>query len=209
MESRIAQIERMMQDKTLSHSDQQLLDQELDELMSRMDLADELRAIADFLEPEDAEPVPHCWNCGERGHNSVRCPMPIEIAPQCTDCGGNAAFHTCPRGKVCAPCMARYLDEEEVDTTERCDDCGSTEDLIHVQHRDGISVWCADCDRGCPCCEGRCADCGRRGHMNRTMRDGVATSVCDNCVEDTRGCGNCSGCAYCMSLGDYCPADEI
>ena len=45
--------------------------------------------------------------------------------------------------------------------------------------------------------------------MNHATRDGVATGICDICVDDTRGCGNCSGCAYCMSLGEYYPGDEI
>jgi hypothetical protein len=38
--------------------------------------------------------------------------------------------------------------------------------------------------------------------------------MCDLCIgvedeEDTRGCGNCAGCAYCMTSADYEPSGEI
>lgn len=200
----------------LSHSDQEL----------------------DFIEPEDAAPVPHCWNCGERGHASSRCPMPIAVVPQCADCGGDAGVHTSPRGNICLPCMSRSFEAEVQSTcimcamepgsmgmgnmcadcywypsaSHLCIDCGSTDELHHIEHRGKILVRCVDCERGCPCCEGRCADCGRTGHMNRGTRDGEQATLCDVCVdavEDTRGCGNCSGCAYCMSLGEYDHAGEV
>lgn len=123
MESRIAEIERLMQDKTLSHSDQQLLDQELDELLRAMDAADEFRAMNDFLEPE-------CWNCGEHDHRSAHCPAPPP--PRCIDCGADGAIHVSLRGNMCNECMCEYIerelvfpeDEEEDDRgCEHCSGC--------------------------------------------------------------------------------------
>jgi hypothetical protein len=165
MNTRLSEIERMMQDKTLPHSDQQLLDQELDEL----------RAIGDFLEPE---PLRSCVKCN--------------LEP------GSAGM-----GNVCA---------DYPSASHLCIDCGSMDQLNHIEHRGKIIVRCDDCERGCPCCDGRCADCGRTGHMNYGTRDGMEATLCDVCVdaeEDTRGCGNCAGCAYCISFGEYDHAGEV
>jgi hypothetical protein len=68
--------------------------------------------------------------------------------------------------------------------------------------------------RGCPCCTNEtCVDCGQSGHMNHGTRCGASVALCDICVdnreEDTRGCGNCAGCAYCMADEGYNQADEV
>jgi hypothetical protein len=69
-------------------------------------------------------------------------------------------------------------------------------------------------DRGCPCCTNeKCVDCGQSGHMNHGTRCGASVALCDICVdneeEDSRGCGNCAGCAYCMVDGGYDQANEV
>ena len=165
MESRIAQIERMMQDPTLPHSDQQLLDQELDELMRRMDAADEL------LEPEDDGPVMYCWSCGERGHVSAACTAPPAPPLTCANCHGEGAVHSWMLGdvpvKLCGDCVVEELNNIEPHdsecpccTNERCADCGQTG---HMNRHDG-EILCDYCvehvvdNRGCASCSG-CAYC--------------------------------------------------
>lgn len=68
--------------------------------------------------------------------------------------------------------------------------------------------------RECPCCTNEaCVDCGQTGHMNHGTRCGASVALCDICVsneeEDTRGCGNCAGCAYCMVDDGYDQANEV
>jgi hypothetical protein len=152
MESRIAEIERLMQDPTLPHSDQQLLDQELDDLLRRMDAVDEFRAMGDFAEPDEERGCPCCTNercedCGQSGHMNrgpvvnrhtrLLCDVCIAVYPKCTDCGVVGADHggvrNCTWVMLCEVCFANA----EEDMREGCGNCAGCAYCMSFDGYDG------------------------------------------------------------------------
>lgn len=136
MESRLAEIERLMQDKTLSHSDRQLLDQELDDLLRSMDF----RAMAEFAEPDSDEErgCPCCSNercedCGRCGHMNrgpvvdrhtrMLCDTCIATYPTCTDCGAVGADHSGVRNNTWVTLCELCAINSAEDMREGCGNC--------------------------------------------------------------------------------------
>jgi hypothetical protein len=99
--------------------------------------------------------------------------------------------------------VARLNRDGDIMVMLPCTDCGLVDETTA-----GMNGLCAECfwestkrQRRC------CVSCG--GHLSL-----VTETMCDLCIgveeeEDTRGCGNCAGCAYCMTTADYEPSGEI
>jgi len=93
----------------------------------------------------------------------------------------------------------------EVVVTLPCTECGLVDETTA-----GMEGRCADCfwesrKRARRSCEA----CGSHGPL--TLGAALLCELCRDveAEEDTRGCGNCAGCAYCMGNPDFVPADEV
>lgn len=86
----------------------------------------------------------------------------------------------------------------ELVVTLPCTECGLVDETTA-----GMDGRCADCF--CRSCEA----CGSHGPL--TLGRGLLCELCRDveAEEDTRGCGNCAGCAYCMGSADFVPGDEV
>lgn len=101
---------------------------------------------------------------------------------------------------------ARVNRDGETVTTLPCTDCGLVEETTV-----GMGGMCADCfwestKRARRSCQG----CGAANSLTLTA-DAILCELCRDAEaeEDTRGCGNCAGCGYCMADPDFVLAGEV
>jgi hypothetical protein len=123
-----------------------------------------------------------------------------------SDTAWNALTLFDPEDNPSWPAPVTRLDRDgDPVVTLPCTDCG-----LVGETTEGMGGACADCfwestkrqRRSCGACGGRLSFVA-----GTTLICGLCRDV--DAEEDTRGCGNCAGCAYCMASPDFVPADEV
>ena len=202
----LADIERQQEDKTLPHSDQQLLDQAWEEVTNHIDELEEMiasehrededqwRDAAAYLEEEDDSRPPT-----PRPAEPVRIapPPPASVTLKSGISRDGRIVAQMPDGRwVPAPFPSFAPAPPKLSATWRPPPIEIPKDFVPTMappppRPGGVSICNCDADGQCAYCE--------EEELERWNK----------MVDDREGCARCSGCHYCSSGAGYDGADEI
>ena len=199
LRAELADIERQQADPYLPHSDQQLLDQALEDVMNRIDaLETSVEAYNAYIEQRDAQLRDVYDYLGEE-EESDTVPTPPPSSPARIVDGGAKLVTFAPpppplsatRSAVAIPAGWRPFPLPPPIVIPLHD--GTPSGPPAPRHgADGARI--CNCDG-----DGQCAYCEEEAELERW----------NNMVDDREGCARCSGCAYCSDGPGYDGADEV
>jgi hypothetical protein len=177
--SELADIERQQQDDTLSHSDQQMLDQAWENVTNQIDELEEILRVAEEVEWHDA--ADYLESESEDSRPATPIPTePLRFAPPPPPVLRSLAFHGVP------PLSATWSPPPAIEIPRYTGPTGCPP----PPRPGGVLICNCDADGMCEYCE--------EEQLQRW----------NNMEDDRVGCRYCSGCMYCQD-DRYDGSDEI
>lgn len=187
--SELADIERQQQDDTLSHSDQQMLDQAWEDVTNKIDELEEILRVAEEEEAVNWQDAAAYLESDSRPRTPVaveaewfdpELPRVMTIAPPPPPVLRSITFYGVPP-------LSETRRPPPIEIPQYTGPTGCPPPPRPA----GVSICNCDSDGQCGYCE--------EEELERW----------NNMVDDREGCARCSGCAYCQDGGGYDGADEV